>query len=122
VQLILDIDDPHGPLRNIYDPYVLRIYSRTARRQEASPTLPSSLSRGYADHSTTPYGRSIADAEQAMRRHMTLDQEKTRLEELLGGKTVAKIIRHRANEIGIVFTDGTRLFVDSPAELELSVT
>ena len=84
--------------------------------------MPLSISRGYADLSAVPYGRSTADGEQAMLRHMTLDQEKTRLEELLGGKTVAKIIRHRANEIGIEFTDGTCLFVDSPAELELSVT
>lgn len=53
----------------------------------------------------------------------TLAEEARRATELLKGKTVAKVWRHRREEIGIEFTDGTRLFIDHrPSELEISIT
>jgi hypothetical protein len=43
--------------------------------------------------------------------------------ELLRGKEVATVWRHRQGEVGIEFTDGTRLFVDkTPDGVELSIT
>lgn len=52
-----------------------------------------------------------------------LQQEAARATALLGGKVVAKIWRHREGEVGIEFTDGTRLFVDhTPSGVELSIT
>jgi len=42
---------------------------------------------------------------------------------LLRGKEVATVWRHCKGEIGIEFTDGTRLFVDkTPGGVELSIT
>lgn len=42
---------------------------------------------------------------------------------MLAGKEVCQVWRHRAGEVGIEFTDGTRLFVDQNGEgLELSIT
>jgi len=52
-----------------------------------------------------------------------LEQEARKATELLQGKIVAKVWRHRDKEIGIEFTDGTRLFIDhQPNELEISIT
>ena len=52
-----------------------------------------------------------------------LNQEARRATELLAGKTVRHVRRHRAAEVVIEFTDGTRLFVDGiGAGLEVSVT
>jgi len=54
---------------------------------------------------------------------MSLEQEAERATELLKGKVVAKVMRHRAKEICVEFTDGTRLFVDHhPNNVELSIT
>ena len=54
---------------------------------------------------------------------MNLEQEAERATELLKGKVVAKVMRHRAKEVCIEFTDGTRLFVDhNPDNVELSIT
>ncbi len=54
---------------------------------------------------------------------MDIETEAKKATELLKGKTVSKIIRHRKNEIVIEFTDGTILFVDSKTDsLELSIT
>ncbi|HEX8177232.1 MAG TPA: hypothetical protein VF543_19240 [Pyrinomonadaceae bacterium] len=54
---------------------------------------------------------------------MSLEQEAERATELLKGKIVAKVMRHRANEVCVEFTDGTRLFVDRHAGgVELSIT
>jgi hypothetical protein len=37
--------------------------------------------------------------------------------------TVVRVLRHRASEIGVLFTDGARLFVDaSGGAAELSIT
>lgn len=52
-----------------------------------------------------------------------LEDEARHATELLSGKTVRSILRHRPNEVLIEFTDGARLFVDTPSEaLELSIT
>lgn len=49
--------------------------------------------------------------------------EAERLSAMLCGKKVEKVWRHRAHEIGIEFSDGTRLFVDArDMGLEISVT
>jgi len=54
---------------------------------------------------------------------MNLEQEAERATELLKGKVVAKVMRHRVKEVCIEFTDGTRLFVDQkPDGVELSIT
>jgi len=54
---------------------------------------------------------------------MDLKQESERATEMLKGKVVEKVLRHREKEVGIEFTDGTRLFVDAhDGELELSIT
>jgi hypothetical protein len=43
--------------------------------------------------------------------------------EMLRGKTVAVVWRHRSGEVGDQFTDGTRLFVDRTSDgMELSIT
>jgi len=53
---------------------------------------------------------------------MDLNQETEQATALLKGKVVAKIIRNRAKEVLIEFTDGTRLFVEhNPNAIELSV-
>lgn len=55
--------------------------------------------------------------------HMNLQQETERVTEMLKGKIVTKVMRHRAKEVCIEFTDGTRLFIDAQSDnLELSVT
>ncbi len=54
---------------------------------------------------------------------MDLQEEQLVAEKFLKGKVVKSIFRHRANELCIEFTDGTRLFVDkNETGLELSVT
>jgi hypothetical protein len=54
---------------------------------------------------------------------MTLDEESKTASDLLEGKVVAKIVRHRPTEVLIEFTDGTRLFADHQAgAIELSIT
>jgi hypothetical protein len=52
-----------------------------------------------------------------------LENEAAKLTELLRGKAVKLVRRHRAKEIMIEFDDGTRLFVHTVSEpLEFSVT
>ena len=54
---------------------------------------------------------------------MKLEEEAKKAEKLLKGKKVKAVSRHRRNEFGIEFTDGTRLFVDRTEKgLELSIT
>ena len=54
---------------------------------------------------------------------MNLQQESERATELLKGKAVDKVKRHKQTELLVEFTDGTRLFVDAHQdELELSIT
>jgi len=53
----------------------------------------------------------------------SLEEEAKRATEMLSGKTISLIHRHRSGEVLIEFTDGTRLFVDrSETGLELSIT
>ena len=53
-----------------------------------------------------------------------LENEARRATDILRGKVVRVVWRHRSKEIGLEFTDGTRLFVDVTAagELEVSIT
>ena len=52
-----------------------------------------------------------------------LNAEAERATELLGGKVVSRVTRHRAGEVCVEFTDGTRLFVDRADEgVELTIT
>jgi hypothetical protein len=52
-----------------------------------------------------------------------LSQEAHRMTELLVGKTVKIVRRHRRSELPVEFADGTRLFVDLiNGELDFSVT
>lgn len=46
---------------------------------------------------------------------MPLDEKTERLKQLLGGKVVTTIYRHRPNEIVVEFSDGSRLTVDAPS-------
>jgi hypothetical protein len=41
---------------------------------------------------------------------------------LLRGKTEARVVRPQEGNLLIVFTDGTRLFADADAPLEVSIT
>jgi len=51
-----------------------------------------------------------------------LDEEADRATALLRGRTVKRVCRHRVDEVGIEFEDGTRLFVDQRDHIELSIT
>jgi hypothetical protein len=54
---------------------------------------------------------------------MNLKKEAETATELLKGKIVAKIYRHRAKEVCIKFTDGSCLFVDHNEDnVEISIT
>jgi hypothetical protein len=52
-----------------------------------------------------------------------LNEEAERATELLRGKEVAAVWRNRKGEVGVEFTDGTRLFVDGvEGGIEISIT
>ena len=52
-----------------------------------------------------------------------LAAEARRATNMLRGKSVKRVWRHRASEIGIEFEDGSRLFVDAKdSGLEVSIT
>jgi hypothetical protein len=52
-----------------------------------------------------------------------LENEAKKLTNLLRGKSVTLVRRHRVREVVIEFEDGTRLFVDAASDpLEFSVT
>ncbi|MBZ6075842.1 hypothetical protein [Microvirga puerhi] len=55
---------------------------------------------------------------------MNLADEEDRLNEFLVGRSVTRVWRHRTAEVGIEFSDGTRLFVNwqPDRQLECSVT
>jgi hypothetical protein len=54
---------------------------------------------------------------------MTLEEEAERATELLAGKTVETVWRHRPGEVVIQFKDGSRFFADiNGASIELSIT
>ena len=51
-----------------------------------------------------------------------LHRETAAVAKLLVGKTVRNVWRHRSGEVGIEFTDGSRIFINRVEEgLELSV-
>ena len=52
---------------------------------------------------------------------MNLEDEANQSTEILRGKTVERIVRHREGEILIKFVDGSRLFANSDTPLELSI-
>ena len=52
-----------------------------------------------------------------------LNEEAARVTEMLQGKTVARVMRNRPDEVVIEFEDGTRVFVDrSETGVEVSIT
>jgi hypothetical protein len=55
---------------------------------------------------------------------VSLEQEARKATAVLRGRTVKQVWRHRAEEVGIEFEDGSRLFVDWQPDnrLELSIT
>ena len=54
---------------------------------------------------------------------MNLEEEGERATEMLKGKVVAQVTRHRDEEVCVEFSDGTRLYVDrSEQGVELSIT
>lgn len=54
---------------------------------------------------------------------MDTDPElRQRVEKLLAGLTVKTVLQLTDKEIVVEFTDGTRLFVDSKTEIEISIT
>ncbi|MGW8201336.1 hypothetical protein [Sphingomonas sp. VDB2] len=53
---------------------------------------------------------------------MTLEEEEERATSMLLGRVVVRVLRFREHEVLIEFDDGTRLFVDAAAPLELSIT
>jgi hypothetical protein len=54
---------------------------------------------------------------------MTLEEEAQQLTELLVGKVVASVTRHRDGEVLIEFSDRTRLFVDAQGNrVDCSIT
>ena len=53
----------------------------------------------------------------------TLENEASKATEILSGKEVSQVHRHSDNEVAIIFTDGTRLFIDKTnTGVELSIT
>lgn len=53
---------------------------------------------------------------------MSLDEEAVRATKMLVGRLVSHVRRFRSNEVLVEFADGTRLYVDSSASVELSIT
>ena len=52
-----------------------------------------------------------------------LENKAKQATEILQGKTLRLIWRHTDKQVGIEFTDGTRLFVDhQPSSVEISIT
>ena len=53
----------------------------------------------------------------------SLDEESRKATQMLAGKAVRIVWRHRPTELVVEFTDGSRLFVDARAEkIEISIT
>jgi hypothetical protein len=53
---------------------------------------------------------------------VTLEEESERATQMLCGKVVSHVVRHRDGEVVILFEGGTRLFVDAETSIELSIT
>ena len=50
------------------------------------------------------------------------ESDAKRLEAIWRGKAIAEVLVYTSHEIAIAFTDGSRLFVNSKTELEISAT
>jgi len=58
-----------------------------------------------------------------MKIHSVFQDEARRATELIRGKVISRVFRHRPSEVCIEFTDGTRLFVDKASDgLDISIT
>ncbi len=54
---------------------------------------------------------------------LSLRDEEKRMLKLLKNKIVSKVFRHRAKEVGLEFTDGTRMFIDHLGNrLDITIT
>lgn len=53
---------------------------------------------------------------------LELEKQGQRMTELLQGLTITLCHRHKPNEVVIEFSNGTRLFIDSPETIEVSIT
>lgn len=51
-----------------------------------------------------------------------IEDEARRATDMLRGRVIKQVWRHRPGEVGIEFEDGARLIVDSSTALELSIT
>jgi hypothetical protein len=53
-----------------------------------------------------------------------LEHEVEKIEKLLGGKSISRIMRPYSNDVCIEFTDGTKFFVTGPShcDLDFSIT
>jgi hypothetical protein len=68
-------------------------------------------------------GTELRSVAIAMEPPMSLVEEADRATEMLSGKIVTNVRRHRSSEVLLEFADGTRLFVDrAEAGVELSIT
>lgn len=52
----------------------------------------------------------------------SLESEAKKMSQILKGKVVKLCARHRSNEVVVIFEDGTKLFVDSSQDIEVSIT
>ncbi|UYY76917.1 hypothetical protein [Sphingomonas sp. R1] len=52
---------------------------------------------------------------------MTLDEETARATEMLRGKMVKRVVRHREGEVLIEFEDGARFFADSNTSCRMTI-
>lgn len=93
------------------------------RRQQSAGSVP-----GQSFTTTTSCARTKprnTDALQTSKAMTTteLEQEAKRATALLAGKVVKHVWRNRAEEVGIEFADGSRVFIHRvAAEVELSIT
>jgi hypothetical protein len=52
----------------------------------------------------------------------TLDNEASKIQGMIAGRTVMRLYRPRLNEVALEFSDGTRLFIDAKGIPEFSIT
>ena len=82
-----------------------------------TPKVVSQLRRAF------PWSPVTSDVRTHVIDASKLAEESDRATEMLAGKVVARVARHRAGEVLVEFEDGTRLFVDrTDSGVELSIT
>jgi hypothetical protein len=52
----------------------------------------------------------------------SLENEATKIQKMIVGKTLSRVYRPRPNEITLEFSDGTRFFIDAKGIPEFSIT